>query len=288
MIGRETPLVFVCAGSELVGLLHEGHPRAPLGVVIVVGGPQYRVGSHRQFVELGRSLAASGIPVLRFDYRGMGDSGGGFGSLDQIGDDIQAAVDALLAAHPGIERVVLWGLCDGASAILLHAHRIPALAGVVLLNPWVRTAETFARTQLRHYYLARLVDREFWRRLVGGKITVRTAFADMLRAVRVALRRCGGSGASDRTPAIPSARPLPDRMARGLAAYDGPVLLILSGNDLTAREFETAVDGSALWRDLLAAPRIARRDLPDADHTFSRATWKDTVARWTRDWITEL
>ena len=49
---------------------------ASVGVVIVVGGAQYRVGSHRQFVGLARHLAAHGHPVLRFDFPGMGDSPG--------------------------------------------------------------------------------------------------------------------------------------------------------------------------------------------------------------------
>jgi len=49
---------------------------ADTGVLIVVGGPQYRVGSHRQFVMLARFLADHGVPCMRFDYRGMGDVSG--------------------------------------------------------------------------------------------------------------------------------------------------------------------------------------------------------------------
>ena len=43
-------------------------------VVIVVGGPKYGVGSHRQFVTTARYVAAAGYPVLRFDYPSKGDS----------------------------------------------------------------------------------------------------------------------------------------------------------------------------------------------------------------------
>ncbi|MEO6566032.1 MAG: alpha/beta fold hydrolase, partial [Casimicrobiaceae bacterium] len=81
--------------------------------MIVVGGPQYRVGSHRQFALLARALARVGIPALRFDYRGMGDSEGDRRSFDEIDADIAAAIDTLCReAH--LARVVLWGLCDGA------------------------------------------------------------------------------------------------------------------------------------------------------------------------------
>ena len=43
----------------------------PIAVLVVVGGPQYRVGSHRQFVSLARALARQGMTTVRFDYRGM-------------------------------------------------------------------------------------------------------------------------------------------------------------------------------------------------------------------------
>ena len=79
----------------------------------MVGGPQYRVGSHRQFVLLARDLAADGFPVFRFDYRGMGDSEGEFRGFEHVEDDIAAAVEAFRSASPGLREIVLWGLCDG-------------------------------------------------------------------------------------------------------------------------------------------------------------------------------
>jgi uncharacterized protein len=69
----EEAITFACGDDQLLGILHHanGTPRR-LGIVIVVGGPQYRVGSHRQFVLMSRAFAAEGYPVLRFDYRGNG------------------------------------------------------------------------------------------------------------------------------------------------------------------------------------------------------------------------
>ena len=54
---RESVLQFDCAGESLIGIVSQ--PAAvPLavGIVIVVGGPQYRAGSHRQFTLLARDL----------------------------------------------------------------------------------------------------------------------------------------------------------------------------------------------------------------------------------------
>jgi len=84
------------------------------GVLIVVGGPQYRVGSHRQFVLTARRLAADGYTTLRFDATGMGDALGEPRSFEQLDDDLGSAIDALLASTPALRRVVLLGLCDGA------------------------------------------------------------------------------------------------------------------------------------------------------------------------------
>ena len=58
-----------------------------LGVIILIGGPQYRAGAHRQFVHLARSLADEGIACLRFDFRGMGDSSGEARTFRFVGND---------------------------------------------------------------------------------------------------------------------------------------------------------------------------------------------------------
>src|SRR6185312_9356840 len=151
------------------------------GVVIVVGGPQYRVGSHRQFVLLARALANAGIACLRFDYRGMGDAEGPFVGFTDVGADIGAAVDAFLARVPTLERIVLWGLCDGATASVFHAAADPRIAGLALFNPWVRTQAGEAKTALKHYYARRLADPAFWRKLAAGRLRWRDSARDLGR-----------------------------------------------------------------------------------------------------------
>ena len=139
---RESVLGFACEGEPLIGILAEPSDGAvaDVGVLIIVGGPQYRVGSHRQFTLLARHLAANGFAALRFDYRSMGDSPGETRDFLAVDADIAAAIDALLAARPALKRVALWGLCDAASAALLYldSTRDPRVAGVALLNPWAR------------------------------------------------------------------------------------------------------------------------------------------------------
>src|SRR3546814_10054701 len=109
-----------CAEAELVGILHRPAAAARRGVLIVGGGPKYRAGSHRQFLLIARRLAEQGYPVLRFDHRGIGDSDGPYLGFEALDADIAAAIDAFVAHCPQVEEVVLWGLCDAASAILFR------------------------------------------------------------------------------------------------------------------------------------------------------------------------
>ena len=260
MSAAEQVVGFDCAGERLLGIA--ACPPAPraVGVVIVVGGPQYRAGSHRQFVLLARALAAGGYATLRFDVRGMGDATGARHGFAAIDEDIAAAIQALRRTVPQVQRVVLWGLCDGASAVLMYwqATRDAQVAGLCLANPWVRTEASQARVQVRHYYTQRLRDPAFWRKLLSGQVA-RSALGGLLRSIRAARSPAG-------TVQQPGFR---QRMAEAWRHFTGPMLLLLSGRDLTAREFLDATRQDPAWRGLLDRPGLQRVDLPDADHTFS-------------------
>lgn len=284
-------VVLSCGDDRLVAIVSSPSHALPRGVLIVVGGPQYRVGSHRQFTLLCRALAAQGIVAMRFDYRGMGDSEGAAQTFEDILPDIQAATDQFFLEVPELREVVIWGLCDAASAALICAHRDPRVTGLVLLNPWVRTLEGLAKARLKHYYWSRLMDKEFWRRFVRGELAFATALSSFARALATAFGAGRGNAAADNSPAtLANADPntftsLPDRMADGMGRFKGKVLLILSGSDLTAHEFEDVVRGSSRWRRLLADTRVERRKLPHATHTFPTREWRDQVAAWTADWV---
>lgn len=275
-----------CAGERLPAILHPGAPGAARGVLVVVGGPQTRVGSHRQFVLLARQLAAAGVPVLRFDYRGMGDADGEARSFEDVDADLAAACAAFRRESPGLGEIVIWGLCDAASAALFHAWRAPqGIAGLVLLNPWVRTDTGEARAYLGHYYRRRLLSAAPWKKMLRGEFdfrgSLRSAFGLLRRALARTPADTQAGGADDPTLGLA----LPARMAECLRRFHGPVLLVLSGDDLTAAEFRDCVQQSAQWQALLAEARVTRRELAGANHTFSRRVWRDAVAGWTLEWL---
>lgn len=281
MIFEDQPITFRCNADALFGILSMPRQPSRRGVLIVVGGPQYRVGSHRQFVLIARKLAAQGYACLRFDVRGMGDSGGAARTFEDIGDDIGAATDAFLAAVPAMREVVIWGLCDAASAALFYAAGDQRISGLVLLNPWARTAGGLANATLKHYYLDRLRQPALWKKIAEGQFEFGKAVRSFAHIARAAL----GAGTAAAPTSATSALPLPQRMMAGLARFEGNVLLITCDIDLTAQEFISSTRQSPEWKRLLAAPRVTHRTMPDADHTFSRRAWRDDVVRWTGDWI---
>lgn len=280
----ESALVFVCQGEQLVGVLTRptaAPARGLPGVLVVVGGPQYRVGAHRQFVELARALAGAGHAVLRFDVRGMGDSSGALHDFLQIDDDIAAAIDTL-CREAQVQQVVLWGLCDGASAALLYCDgRSDArVVGLALANPWVRSAESLAATHVKHYYLRRLLDRDFWRKLAAGGVG-RHAAQELLGNLGSALR----GRLARRGPSAGSPLRYQDRMARAWQRFSGKMLLIVSGDDYTAKEFLGEAAAAPAWRGALDLPRVQRHDLPLADHTFSTPGQGVEAAQATLRWL---
>jgi uncharacterized protein len=269
---HETALSFGCAGETLLGIAsHPAEGTAKTGVLIIVGGPQYRIGSHRQFTLLARSLAQSGYPVLRFDYRGMGDSSGVSPGFDGIDADVAAAIDALRTACPSVTQVVLWGLCDGASAALMYAQRSgdSRIVGLTLANPWLHTEQAEAHAIVHSYYRQRIFDAAFWCKLLGGGI-------NPLRK----LKELAGHWRNARTETEDEhAAP----MLTALNKLNLPMLLFLSCRDATAQEFLAEL--KLAESQFLHRSHVQRKDFEQADHTFSRAEWRSEVENATIGWL---
>ncbi len=166
--------------------------------------------------------------------------------------------------------VVIWGLCDAASAALLYAYRDDIITGLALLNPWARTDSGIAKTYLRHYYLARIFDRTLWRKIFRGHFNFLRAGRSLLGLVSSAFKKDsqqeyspellgnGGSAAACRT-VVQCLSPI---RRKGII-------------DTQRRRFDRAWFTPILphpqknGAPLLGNPRTTRFDLREANHTFS-------------------
>jgi exosortase A-associated hydrolase 1 len=274
---REEAVVFQCEGASLVGILHrpEREP-ARIGVLVIVGGPQYRVGSHRQFVLMARSLAQSGYAVLRFDYRGMGDSDGEMRTFESVASDVRAAIDELMRNVPSLTGVALWGLCDAASVSLMYCTQDARVKGVAIANPWVRSPAGQAQSYIKHYYGQRLLQRSFWVKALTGKLHISASLADFLR--KLWSSRAAGKSAAEGGSFI-------ERMRHGLQKFSGPTLILMSERDLTAQEFRDLSAASADWQKALRRAGVRTIDLPGADHTFSTEGSLQLATRHSLEWL---
>jgi exosortase A-associated hydrolase 1 len=220
------PLTFPCSSNTLAGTLDTAP--AITGLLMIGGGSEIRSGAFSGQALLAARIAAVGFPVFRFDRRGIGDSDGEDRGFRASKPDIAAAVSAFRAMTPNVERVIGFGNCDGASALMLGGGI--GCDGLVLSNPWVieddATQAAPPPAAIRSRYAEKLRNpRELARLLTGG--------VDLRKLSR------GILGAMKPKPAPTS---LAQDMATGLAAFDGPVNILLAAKDRTAQVFEAAWD----------------------------------------------
>lgn len=237
-------LTFACGSATLVGTLDIEAATGTTGVLLVTGGREIRSGSWGGQARIAARLAAAGVPVFRYDRRGVGESGGTDPGFQHTHEDIAAALGAFRAAVPTLRRVIAFGNCDAAAALMLHAADI-GLDGLVLANPWTLEtdeADTAPPAALRQRYLAKLSNpREVLRLLTGG-----VNLAKLARGLRQAA-------------SAPVKSSLVETMAGSLARFGGPVTILLATGDRTAQMFE------AEWP--AGDPRIQRHS--SSGHSFA-------------------
>lgn len=237
---------FSCEGAELGASLDEAS--GATGLLIVVGGSQTRVGSHRMFERLAVAVAAAGHPCLRFDRRGVGDSAGEDPGWRDSGPDIAAAAAAFRREAPAVKRIVALGLCDGAGALCLHGGGA-GLDRLILVNPWLVEASENAPAPaaLRRHYRERLTTLSGWTKLLSGSISYAAALRGVLRA---------GSKTQDATSKA---------LAAALRQSGLPAEWILAEGDATAVAAAHEL-GKRHWRGLAHCRTAVSTD----SHTFAR------------------
>lgn len=129
------------AEVKLAGTLTTPHGKGPFSAVVLItgSGPQDRdetLMEHKPFWVLAHHLSTSGIAVLRYDERGVGQSTGKFSEAnsEDFARDAEAAID-YLKQHPQIDphKIGLLGHSEGGYIAPMIAARRADLAFIVLL-----------------------------------------------------------------------------------------------------------------------------------------------------------
>ena len=247
---------FDCEGETLAAALDPASASA--GLLIVTGGNELRCGPYGSQAELADKISTAGFPVLRFDRRGVGDSSGENLEFTASEPDIAAALTAFRAHLPRLKRIVAFGNCDAASALMLMGGA--GCDALVLANPWTFESEpepepvaaapepeAEAQPQMtpgaiRAHYLRRLTNPRALLRLLSGKVKVGQLAGSLIDAVK---------------PAPPPST-LAQDMAAGLAQFSGAVTILIAENDRTGQVFLSH------WNK--ADQRL--RQCPKAGHSF--------------------
>jgi hypothetical protein len=170
----ETSVGRVVAVACMPGLL----PRDTTWVAFPSTAHIRRMGPSRLWTTLARAWAADGVPSVRFDVHGVGDSdGAGASSPDlrtQYCADVIASAQAVLAEtrrRYGANSFALIGLCSGATTALQLALIEPDISAVSLINAQVFShADKRLRELRRASVRAALRRPDSWRRLLRGKL----------------------------------------------------------------------------------------------------------------------
>jgi len=156
------PLYFDSGERRLFAWLHQAAAGTVEGLGVVICKPfgYEALCAHRSVRAFAEATAALGLPTLRFDYSGMGDSSDIDASADQIDtwlNDIVAAVEEL-RRRTGVERVCLFGLRLGALLATLAAARCDSVVALIAVAP-VISGGRYLR-ELRTTRLAALLGAE--------------------------------------------------------------------------------------------------------------------------------
>lgn len=139
-VGSAQALYFNSGEHRLFGWLHHSSGLKPdFGVVVCQPFGYEAICAHRGMRAFAEAIAAAGMPALRFDYLGTGDSP----EIDPEADQLQIWTQDVLAAaeelrlRTGVRHVCLLGFRLGALLATLAAAQRNTVSALVVVSPIV-------------------------------------------------------------------------------------------------------------------------------------------------------
>ena len=131
---REIPVAFKCKGKQLAGVLHIPKNNKHPVIIMCHGWGSNKLGTWQGlFVKAAREFCKKGFSVLRFDFRGSGDSEGEFEeqTVETMLEDLDCVLNNLDKNYVNTDKIGLIGHSLGGKISLLKAakdKRIKCLA----------------------------------------------------------------------------------------------------------------------------------------------------------------
>ena len=306
------PVVFTNRmGLRLFGILHlpAGRRTSDLAVLLLSPGVKMRVGPQGLYRRLTDCLLELGVPVLRFDCYGLGDSEGTLHEDQlrdvynhiEVGRFVDDTIDAMdwMAREHGIRRFILSGLCGGAITGLLAGARDERVAGIlglgitpVLASRAADASAYMTQGQLaesRKKYVRRLANPKAWLRLLTLQSDYRLIWRFLKQPIESRLKKPTTAGAAPAPvppPENDNANPLFPPAFFSMLRRRRPMLYVFGGGDRLRWEFEEKF--VARHRETLASLPAAYEVhvVENANHVLSLREWQHEMlavsARWMR------
>jgi len=241
----ELQVDFQSGDQQVFGVLHVPESTPAPGIIMCHGFTGHKAETHRLFVDAARDFTRNGLAVLRFDFRGSGDSGGEFHEMtvSREIEDARAALDCL-TARPEVDpaRVGVLGLSLGGCVAACLAGTDERVCALVLWAATGHMERSFAR--LAPEFTGDVLDMNGW--------PLGRGFLDDL----------------------PNIQPLTD-----VANYVGPSLVVHGSND------ETVPPSDASDYRLALGGRCRFHMVDGADHVFSTLRYRAEAIEVSRDFL---
>jgi len=245
----EIPVTFLSDNQALLGVLHVPERTPAPGVVMCHGFTGHKAETHRLFVNTARDFCRHGLAVLRFDFRGSGDSAGEFQEMTISREiaDAKAALDFIsLRGEVDPARLGVLGLSMGGCVAACLSGRDPRVKALVLWAATAHPGRIFERLLPQFEEGRQVLDMNGWG--IGRQ------FLEDARTLH----------------------PLGE-----IRNYRGPALVVHGTQD----ESVPPSDAEDYHKALL--PHSELHFVQASDHVFSSFTWKEEVITRSREFLVE-
>lgn len=301
-------------GIQLFGMLHQpenNSQKRDAAIILLSPGVKMRVAPHRLYNEMSKHFVDMGFTVLRFDFYGLGDSGGDirekyladFYNSVQVGrymDDTIASMDWMEAEY-GFSKFILSGLCGGAITGLLtgpNDKRVDSLLAlgipVILDSTDIDHSRNMTGGQLdlmRKGYFIRLFNVKSWLRLLTFKSDYKIIWKALSQSVKnkKLLSKKQKNGKKDDVIKMEkNANNFNDHFP--VAFFDmlkssRKILFIFSGADRLHWEFEEKFSNPYHEKLVQYESLFEVYIVKDANHIFSYSKWKQDMLKHAASWL---